>query len=456
MSMNLVSIWSRQREDAPAAPDAVELIPIRVRRPIVKENTMASSAAEPVLPVGFDFTSPEVMVKGLPIEEFARLRRTEPVWWNAQDPDNAGGFHDGGYWVISKHKHIREISRDPDTWSSQDKGCVMRYDNAVSTEEFELTKVMMHNADAPAHTRLRKLISRGFTPRALQSLEDRLTRAAHDIVRAAAAKGAGDFVRDVSHRLPLLAIAELLGFPTQDHERLFEWTNAVMTAEDPDSPYDARKSLAELLAYAYQLAEQRIAEPAEDIITKLVHADLDGDRLSEIEFGYFVLVLVVAGNETTRNATSLGMSALLDNPDQWELYRARRPATAADEVIRWATPVNAFQRTARRDTDIDGVPVKAGERVGLFYGSANYDEDVFNDPFAFNILRDPNPHLAFGGTGPHYCIGANLARMEVNIMLNAIADHLPNIRKTANPTRVRSGWINGIATMPVDYGTSNV
>jgi cholest-4-en-3-one 26-monooxygenase len=169
-----------------------------------------------------------------------------------------------------------------------------------------------------------------------------------------------------------------------------------------------------------------------------------------------VLVLVVAGNETTRNATSLGMSALLDNPDQWELYRARRPATAADEVIRWATPVHAFQRTARRDTDIDGVPVKAGERVGLFYGSANYDEDVFDDPFVFNILRDPNPHLAFGGTGPHYCIGANLARMEVNIMLNAIAKHLPDIRKTADPTRVRSGWINGIATMPVDYGTRNV
>ncbi|CAN5257361.1 cytochrome P450 [soil metagenome] len=415
----------------------------------------ARQPGHPVLDFGddFDFTDPRLLARGLPIREFAEVRRTAPIWWNQQDPENGGGFHDGGFWVISKHAHIRQISRDPQTWSSYDKGCIMRYDNNISQEEIEAGKVMMHNSDPPVHTRLRKLISRGFTPRSVQRLEEGLAEAASQIVSAAAKKGSGDFVEDVAHRLPLKAIADLMGIPETDHERVFRWSNAMMNAEDPDNLDDPKLAMVELIGYACELAAHRKQSPADDIITRLVTADEDGDQLTEIEFGYFILLLAVAGNETTRNATSLGMKALLQNPDQWELFKKNRPATTVDEVVRWASPVNAFQRTAHCDTELDGIQIKQGERVGLFYGSANYDEDVFDDPFTFNILRDPNPHLGFGGTGAHFCIGASLARMELNIMFNAIADQMPNLRMAGPVRRMRSGWINGIVEMPVDFGT---
>jgi cholest-4-en-3-one 26-monooxygenase len=398
---------------------------------------------------GFDFTDPRLLARGLSVDHFARLRRTSPVWWNAQDPDNGGGFRDGGFWVISKHAHIREISRDPDAWSSNLNGAVMRYADDMPGEQLEAAKVLMHNSDPPVHTRLRKLISRLFTPRSVAKLEESLTATAREIVTTAAEKSEGDFVEDVAHKLPLKAIADLVGFPEVDHERLFHWSNVIMAAEDPDCIDDPMLAMTELMGYSYEIAAERKKNPADDIISRLVAADADGDELSEIEFGYFMLLLLVAGNETTRNATSAGMVALLDHPEQWELYKRTRPTTTADEIIRWTSPVNSFQRTARRDTEIGGVSVKQGQRVGLFYSSANYDEDVFVDPFTFSILRDPNPHLGFGGNGPHYCIGANLARKQLTIMFNAIADCLPDIEMIGPLTRMRHGWINGITAMPV-------
>lgn len=400
---------------------------------------------------GFDFTDPGVLARGLPVEQFARLRRSAPVWWNAQDPANGGGFRDGGFWVISKHAHIREISRDPETWSSNLNGCVMRYANDMPAEQLEAAKILMHNSDPPVHTRLRKLISRLFTPRSVAKLEESLTTTAREIVIAAAEKSEGDFVEDVAHRLPLKAIADLVGFPQDDHERLLHWSNVIMAAEDPDCADDPMLAMTELMGYSYEIAAERKRDPADDIISRLVTADAEGDQLSEIEFGYFMLLLLIAGNETTRNATSAGMVALLSHPEQWELYKQTRPATLADEIIRWTSPVNAFQRSARRDTEIAGVRIERGQRVGLFYGSANYDEDVFADPFTFDIARDPNPHLGFGGNGPHYCIGANLARKELTIMFNAIADYLPDLEITDPPTRMRHGWINGITAMPVRF-----
>lgn len=402
-------------------------------------------------PEGFDFTDPALMARGMPVEHFAALRRSAPVWWNPQEPDRGGGFRDGGYWVISKHAHIREISRDPQAWSSHDNGCVMRYSNDVPPEELEAAKVLLHNSDPPVHTRLRKLISRMFTPRNVTALEASLIDSARLIVAEAAAKKEGDFVEDISRRLPMKAIADLVGFPAEDHERLFAWSDAMMGSEDPKYAEDSKQAMVELIGYSYVLAEQRKRKPADDIITRLVTAGEDGDQLSEMEFGYFIVLLVTAGNETTRNAISIGMQALLNNPAQWELYKTARPVTAADEIIRWASPVNAFQRTARRDTELGGVVIRRGQRVGLFYGSANYDEDVFDHPFAFDIERNPNPHLGFGGTGPHYCIGANLARKEIAVMLDAIADRLPDIEMIGEPTRAQSGWINGIATMPVRF-----
>jgi cholest-4-en-3-one 26-monooxygenase len=199
------------------------------------------------------------------------------------------------------------------------------------------------------------------------------------------------------------------------------------------------------------MAAERREKPQDDIITKLINADKDGRGLTDDEFGYFFIILTVAGNETTRNAITHGMNAFLDNPDQWRLWVEQRPDTMVDEVIRWGTPVNVFQRTALDDVLVGDVEVKKGQRVGLFYGSANYDEDVFDDPYTFDITRSPNPHLAFGGHGAHYCIGANLARLEVRLIFSALADQAPDITKLAEPRRLRHGWINGIKELQVSY-----
>ena len=399
---------------------------------------------------GFDFTDPDVLMRGMPVAEFAELRKTAPVWWN-QQPAGANIFDDGGYWVISRHHDIKEISRDNDLWSTNAKGAVMRLPEGVTADQLELTKALLINHDPPEHTRLRKLVSRLFTPRSVASLEEKLASAARDIVRAAAEKESGNFVDDIAMRLPLLAIADLIGVPEGDREQLFEWTNAIMNTDDPDFDSDPTMANAELMGYAYNMAEARRRCPADDIVTKLVQADIDGESLGETEFAFFVILLAVAGNETTRNAMTHGINAFSEYPEQWELFKAERPETAVDEIVRWATPVHCFQRTARKEVEVGGVTIRKGQRAGLFYSSANFDEDVFDRPFEFNILRDPNPHLAFGGHGAHYCIGANLARMEINLIFNEIADQLPKISTVAEPHRLRSGWINGIKDLQVTY-----
>jgi cholest-4-en-3-one 26-monooxygenase len=401
---------------------------------------------------GFDFTSPDVLERGMPAAQFAELRRTAPVWWNPQ-PIEGSVFGDDGYWVVTKHEDVKAISRDSEVWSTNLKGAVMRLPDGMTADQLDLTKALLINHDPPEHTRLRKLVSRLFTPRAIVILEDKLRAAAREIVSAAACKESGNFVADVATGLPLLAIADLIGVPEGDRQKLFHWTNSIMNTDDPEyNDVDPAVANAELMGYAYTMAEQRRHCPADDIVTRLVQADADGQSLTEVEFAFFVILLAVAGNETTRNAITHGMNAFMDYPDQWELYKQMRPHSAVDEIVRWATPVHCFQRTATQNAEIGGVTIKAGQRVGLFYSSANYDEDVFGSPFEFNILRDPNPHLAFGGHGAHFCIGANLARMELKVMFDAIADIVPNIEKTAEPQRLRSGWINGVKGMAVRYG----
>ncbi|MFV8049239.1 cytochrome P450 [Mycobacterium sp. 48b] len=398
---------------------------------------------------GYDFTDPDVLLRGIPVEEFAQLRKTAPVWWNEQGESI---FNDGGYWVITRHEDIKAISRNGgDLWSTNAKGAVMRLPDSVTAEQLDLTKALLINHDAPEHTRLRKLVSRLFTPRSVAVLEEKLAVAAHDIVAKAAEKDTGNFVDDIAVGLPLLAIADLIGVPEEDREKVFNWSNAIINTDDPDFDADPTMANAELMGYAYNMAEQRRQCPADDIVTRLVQADIDGEAITEVEFAFFVILLAVAGNETTRNAMTHGMNAFLENPDQWELFKRERPKTAVDEIIRWATPVHCFQRTALADIQIGDVTVKAGQRAGLFYSSANYDEEVFDKPFDFNILRNPNPHLAFGGNGAHFCIGANLARMEINLMFNQIADQIPDITKLGEPQRLRSGWINGIKDLPVSY-----
>jgi len=306
--------------------------------------------------------------------------------------------------------------------------------------------------DPPDHTKLRQIISRGFTPRSIGALHEKLVERADTIIDEAIAKGEGDFVFDVAAELPLQAIADLLGVPQEDRRKLFDWSNQMLAYDDPEYNADPATAAAEILGYSMALAEERKQNPTDDIISKLVNADVDGHgQLTDDEFGFFVILLAVAGNETTRNAITHGMKAFFDNPDQWELWKKERPATMVDEVIRWATPVTVFQRTAINDVEVGGVTVKAGQRVGLFYASGNHDEDVFEDAHRFDITRDPNPHLAFGGHGAHYCIGANLARLEVEIMFHALADRLPNIQQIGEPRRLRHAWINGIKELPVKY-----
>jgi cholest-4-en-3-one 26-monooxygenase len=222
--------------------------------------------------------------------------------------------------------------------------------------------------------------------------------------------------------------------------------------DDPEYAHiDPKATSAELIMYAMKMAEERAKNPGDDIVTQLIQADIDGEKLSDDEFGFFVVMLAVAGNETTRNSITQGMMAFADFPDQWELYKKERPETAADEIVRWATPVTCFQRTALEDYELSGVQIKKGQRVLMFYRSANFDEEVFEDPFTFNILRNPNPHVGFGGTGAHYCIGANLARMTINLIFNAVADNMPDLKPISAPERLRSGWLNGIKHWQVDY-----
>ncbi|SFQ09887.1 cholest-4-en-3-one 26-monooxygenase [Amycolatopsis arida] len=404
----------------------------------------------PLLPTGFDFTDPDLYATRLPLEEFALLRRTAPVWWNPQ-PHNKAGFRDDGFWVVTRLEDVKTISKDCELFSSREKTAIIRFDESMTEDVLDVNRLMMVNMDPPQHTKLRRIVSKGFTPRAIGRLENALRERAERIAHEARRKGSGDFVNDVACELPLQAIAELLGIPQQDRRKIFDWSNQMIGYDDPEYDVEPVAASTELIGYAWNMAEDRRKCPMDDIVTKLVHADVDGESLSSDEFGFFVILLAVAGNETTRNAITHGMKALLDHPEQWELYKEQRPKTAPDEIVRWATPVVAFQRTATADTELGGQHIRKGDRVGMFYSSANFDPEVFDEPKRFDVLRDPNPHVGFGGTGAHYCLGANLARLEIDLMFNAIADAMPNIREVAPPVRLRSGWLNGIKHYEVSY-----
>lgn len=414
---------------------------------------MTTTADAPhALPADFDPTDPDVMRERVPHEELLAMRRTAPVSWVAQDESARGGFPDHqGYWALSRHADVAAVSKDQANFSTQENGVIIRFNPEMTKEEREQTGFLLINHDAPDHTKLRQIISRAFTPRAIHALHDGLEERARIIVEEALARGEGNFVEDVAAELPLQAIADLLGVPQDDRGKLFEWSNQMMSYDDPEVDGDQQVAFMEILGYSMALADERRKNPADDIITKLVTADVDGRGLTDDEFGFFLILLAVAGNETTRNAITWGMHAFMQDPAAWELYRRERPATAVDEIIRWATPVTVFQRTALHDVNVGGVDVAKGDRVGLLYASANFDEDVFEDPHRFDILRDPNPHQAFGGHGAHYCIGANLAKLEVDLIFKALADLAPGIHPLGEPARLRSGWLNGVKELRVAY-----
>ena len=397
-----------------------------------------------------DLLDRDRFTQGIPHEWFTWLRANAPVFHH-DEPDG------DGFWVVSRYDDIVTANRDAATFSSaQDRGGVVSLDTPVAPiEGQEMAGNMMLFMDPPAHTRYRKLVNRGFTPRMIAALSAHVRDLTVAIVEQAVAKGECDFVVDVAAELPLEVIAELLGVPREDRFRLFEWSNSMIGSEDPEyrvSDEHVMEAQVEMYMYAQALADKRRAEPRQDIVTTLLNAEVDGDTLSEFDFNLFFLLLSVAGNETTRNAIGHGMNAFLDNPDQWDLLvsdPAGRIDGAVEEILRWATPVLFFRRNCTRDTELGGQTIRAGEKISLWYISGNRDESVFDAPFRFDITRDPNPHIAFGGGGPHFCLGAQLARLEIRLLFEELARRVPRLVALGEPDRLRSNFIGGIKHLPV-------
>ena len=384
-------------------------------------------------------------------EMLRRLRENEPVAWH----DFPGGQ---GFWNVTRHADVVRVNRDATTFSSEIGGVgIPTPGELVNSDEFgDPRGLMMLYMDAPKHTRYRLLVNKGFTPRMIGLLEQYLVRRAQLIVDRVIERGECDFVEDIASELPLQAIAEIMGVPQEDRRLLFEWSNRLIGIDDPEyASADGTAAFGELYAYVNRLAEQRRSDPRDDIVTKLINAEISGDRLSELEFDMFMLLLTVAGNETTRNSTSWGMLALMQHPDQYAALVADPSLldVAVEEVLRWASPVYHFRRTAAVDTAIDGQAIAAGDKVVLWYISANRDEAVFDDPFTFDIRRAPNEHVAFGGGGPHFCLGANLARAELKIVFRELLERIPDMSLAGEPQVLRSNFIGGIKHMPVTFST---
>jgi cholest-4-en-3-one 26-monooxygenase len=411
----------------------------------------APADGKPRCPVDIDLIDPETFADGLPLEQFAAMREKAPVFWHEQE----GSWGDG-FWVVTRHQDVQEVSRLPEVFSSYERGALLHTGPQHDEEQaLQMTRMLMLNMDPPEHSSYRNIVQRAFTPRTIRNLEGRLQEFADEIVDRALAKGEGDFVKDVAAELPLLAICELIGVPAEDRGKIFELSNRLIGFDDPEfrtSADDAHVASMEMYMYADGIAAARRECPADDIATKLLEAEVETGALTQEQFDVFFLLLTVAGNETTRNAISHGMQAFFDHPDQWELFKKERPLeTAVEEIIRWATPVMQFQRTALSDYVLDGQQIRKGDRVAIYYSAANRDVTALDDPDRFDITRKDNDHVAFGGGGPHFCLGANLARAEVRIMFDTIANRMPDIERIGEPRTLRSMFINGIKEIPVRY-----
>jgi cholest-4-en-3-one 26-monooxygenase len=386
---------------------------------------------------------------GIPHEWFTYLRHHAPVW---KHPEPAPG---PGFWVFSKYEDVVAVGRDAKRFSSdQRRGGVVGLEEVPDRPDWQDEGQLMLTMDPPSHTRHRRLVNRGFTPKMIAMLEPHIRDITVQIVEDAIAKEEVDFVTEVASELPLQVIAELMGVPLEDRHKVFDWSNRMIGSEDPEyavSQEDVQNAQVEMFMYAQQLADRRRAEPQDDIISKLLSADIDGDQLSPMDFNLFFLLLAVAGNETTRNSISHGVNAFLENPDQYDQL-VKRPElmdSAIEEVLRWASPVMYFRRNVAEDVDYKGHSLKAGDKVSIWYVSANRDEDVFDDPFRFDVSRSPNDHVAFGGGGPHHCLGANLARMEMRLLFEELTRRVTSLESVGPVDRLRSNFIGGIKHLPV-------
>jgi len=395
-----------------------------------------------------DLKNPDLYTEGVPHDVFAELRRNCPVY--RQDEEDGPG-----YWAVTRHADVTAVSRDSTTFSS---ALGTTQIDEFDAETRRKQAAMLVNLDPPEHTRLRQLVSRGFTPRAVRTLEghirDICNRVVDDLVERGRDGAVVDFVPVAAAPLPLEVIAALLGAPGEDVDRLCDWSDRMIGFDDPEfgnTRADGELAAEEIFLYANEIAAARRAEPRDDIVSRLVRPDENGDTLTEMEFDMFFVLLVVAGNETTRNAAAGGMQAFVDHPEQWRRLQAEPElaAGAVEEILRWVTPVIGFRRTPTCPATIGGQPVEAGDKVVVYYPSANRDEDVFEDPHVFDIGRTHNPHVAFGGTGVHFCLGAHLARLELRILFETLARRIERVEPAGPVRRLRSNFVNGIKSMPV-------
>ena len=401
-----------------------------------------SLALDEINPGSFDFWLRDDVDGAL-----ARLRRERPIAWH-QHPDSGRGF-----WSLTRFDDIAAASRDWETFSSA-------WGIQVLTDPEDTDRLgirSMISTDPPKHTKLRSIVNRGFTPRMVAKAEDSVRRRAREIVDTIAPKGRIEFVSEVSAALPVAIICDMVGVPEADRPKLLDLTNRLLAGGDPEYG-GTKESLAqaghELRDYGLWLGKSRLEHPQEDIATTLVHAELDGEALPPEDLGPFILLLIAAGNETTRNAISHGLWALTQFPDEkrrWLEDLDGRAITAAEEIVRWASPVLHMRRTLTRDVVFGGVEMTKGQKVAMWYISANRDEAHFQDPYRFDITREPNHQGGFGTGGAHFCLGAHLARREVVVMMPELLRRIPDIEATGTPEKLRSNFVNGIKRLPAAF-----
>jgi cholest-4-en-3-one 26-monooxygenase len=392
--------------------------------------------------VGFadiDLLDSTVFAKRVPHEWFAFLRKNAPVWWQEEQ--------DGpGFWAVTTHAEATLVNRDYEHFSSGRKATYL-WD--MSEDDLAQQQLIMLNMDPPLHTRYRRLVNKGFTPRMVNQLHERIHVATDVIIDNVIETGSADFVTDIAAELPLVVIAELLGVPNDDRHRMFDSDDlAYQTAGEA-----AQMASMELYAYASELFGKKRIDPHDDLMSVLTQVDIEGEQLSSFELELFFLLLTVAGNETTRNLISGAMAAFFDHPDQWEKLRADRTLLpdAVEEMLRFVTPVMNFRRQTTSAFEVGGQRIEADTKVVFFHISANRDERVFANPQAFDITRNPNPHIAFGGGGPHFCLGANLARMEIRVMFEHLLDRLPDMELAGDVQRLQSAFISGVKHIPITF-----
>ena len=391
-----------------------------------------------------DLTDPATFAAGQPHDQFAWLRANDPMHWHPE--------HDGaGFWAVTRYDDVVAVGRDAQTFSSY-RGGIMLPD----TDEAALagSRRMMLYMDPPRHTRYRTLVNRGFTRNAAQRLAARIEELAAQIIDDVIERGSCDLVDEIAGKLPSYFIADVMGIPIEDGRRLYELTE-IMHSADPALTVEQRQgSVIEMLSYAAQVARAKQNAPADDLATVLVQAELDGDRLSDEDFSWFFLLLINAGGDTTRNLVAGGMQALFDVPEQRRRLQGALDAllpSAVEEMLRYCSPVVHMRRTATRDTELRGRSIREGEKVVMFYGSANRDEAVFDEPERFDVGRTPNEHVAFGGGGPHFCLGAHVARIEIAAMLRQILTRLPDIAPAGPVAWLPSIFISGPKALPVRF-----